>query len=93
MKLKGPQLTTQVLAKVFGLFPDTVRLLSDDGYVETPDANGRFTDVDDTPVWTVSGNFMKLATRNSEFEAGASSGTYGSINSHSYQTLSKGPRK
>ena len=34
VKLKGPQSTTQVLAKVFGLYPDTFLLLSDDGYVE-----------------------------------------------------------
>ena len=58
VKLKAFQLTTQVLSKVFGLFPESILLLSDDGYVETADTDGRFHDVDDLPVWTVSGEVM-----------------------------------
>ena len=59
VKLKTSQLTTQVLSKVFGLFPESILLLSDDGYVETADNDGRFHDVDDLPVWTVSGESMR----------------------------------
>ena len=49
VKLKAPQLTTQVLSKIFGLFPESILLLSEDGYVKTPDTDGRFTGVDDLP--------------------------------------------
>lgn len=58
MKLKSWQLTAQVLSKIFGLFPDSILLLSDDGYIETADSDGRFYDVDDLPHWTVSGESM-----------------------------------
>lgn len=59
VKLKSSQLTTQVLSKLFGLFPDSILLLSEDGYVETADPDGRFDDVDDLPVWSVGGESMK----------------------------------
>ena len=60
IKLKPSQLTTQVLSKIFGLFPESV-LLSEDGYVETADNDGRFHNVDDLPMWTVSGDLMRPA--------------------------------
>ncbi len=59
VKLKSSQLTTVVLSKVFGLFPESTIFLSDDGYVETADNTGRFHDADDLPVWTVRGESMK----------------------------------
>ena len=59
VKLKSSQLTVQILSKIFGLFPDSILLLSDDGYVETADSDGRFHDVDDLPHWTVSGDPLK----------------------------------
>ena len=37
---KASQLTMQVMSKVFGLFPESILLLSDDGYVETADTDG-----------------------------------------------------
>ena len=52
---KVSQLTTQVMSNGFGLFPESILLLSNDGYVETADTDGRFHDVDDLPMWTVSG--------------------------------------
>ena len=61
VKLKSSQLAAQVLSKVFGLFPESILLLSDDGYVETADNDGRFHDVDDLPIWTVSGESMRPA--------------------------------
>ena len=42
-KLSTSQLTKQVMSKVFGLFPDTY---------------GRFHNVDDLPMWTVSGELI-----------------------------------
>ena len=58
VKLKASQLTTQVLSKVFGLFPESILLLLDDGYVETAETDGRFHDVDDLPAWIVSGELI-----------------------------------
>ena len=34
-------------------------LVSDDGYVETPDDDGNFCDIDDLAVWTVAGDSTK----------------------------------
>ena len=62
VKLKSSQLKTAVLYKVYGLFPDSIILLSEDGYVETADADGRFHDVDDLPVWKVSGDSLQAAS-------------------------------
>ena len=59
VKLKSSQLTVQILSKIFGLFPESILLLSDDGYVETANSDGRFQDVDDLPQWTVSGDSLK----------------------------------
>ena len=59
VKLKSSQLTVQILSKIFGLFPESIILLSDDGYVETSDLERRFHDVDDLPHWTVSGDSLK----------------------------------
>ena len=61
VKLKLSQLSAQVLSKVFGLFLESILLLSDDGCVETADNDGRFHDVDDLPIWTVSGESMRPA--------------------------------
>ena len=58
VKFKASQLTTQVMSKVFGLFPESILLLSDDGFVETADTDGWFHDVDDLPLWTVSGELI-----------------------------------
>ena len=58
LKLKERQLTTSVLARVFCLFPETIILVSDNGYVEIPDKDGCFNRVDDLPVWTVTGDSM-----------------------------------
>ena len=59
LKLKSSQLTVQILSKIFGLFPESILLLSNDGYVETADPDGRFHDVDDLSHWTVSGDSLK----------------------------------
>ena len=59
VKLKPSQLTTQVIGKVFGLFPDSIILISDDGFVETPDHEGKFLDVDDLSKWVVNGDSLK----------------------------------
>ncbi len=47
VKLKAAQLTTQVLSKVFGIFPGAILLLTSDGYIETPNDEDYFRDVDD----------------------------------------------
>lgn len=79
VKLKSSQLKTAVLSKVFGLFPDSIILLSEDGYVETADADGRFYDVDNLPVWTMSGDSLQPL-------AGTSTGPGPSgINPYAYQ--------
>lgn len=59
VKLKSSQLTVQILSKIFGLFPDSILLLSDDGYVETAISDGQFHDVDDMSHWTVIGDSLK----------------------------------
>ena len=59
IKLKETQLTVQILSKIFGLYPESVLLLSDDGYVEAPNDEGRFVDVDDLPIWSVSGEAIR----------------------------------
>lgn len=50
VKLKKEQLTTNVLAKIFDVSPDTIILVSDDGYVATPNAKGIFEDFNDIPI-------------------------------------------
>ena len=59
LKLKPCQLTTAVLAKLFCLFPESIVLVSDNGYVATPDEDGDFMNVDDLPIWTVTGESTK----------------------------------
>ena len=81
VKLKAPQLTTQVLSKIFGLFPESILLLSEDGYVETQ-TDGRFTGVDDLPVWTVSGDSMKPASLSQAGTSSSSSSSPSGINSN-----------
>ncbi len=61
VKLKPSQLSTGVLARIFGLFPDSILLVSDDGFVETPSDDGTFETIDDLPVWSVTGESMKPA--------------------------------
>ena len=77
----------QILSKIFGLFPETILLLSDDGYVETADAEGRFHDVDYLPHWSVSGNSLKASAAPSssltQFDS-AAAGQFG-LNPFSYQ--------
>ena len=51
VKLKE-QLTTNVLAKIFDVFPDTIILISDDGCVTTANSKNLFEDLDDVPIWT-----------------------------------------
>ena len=57
VKFKAFQLTTQVMSR---LFQESILLLSDDGYVETADTDGQFYNVDDLPMWTVSGELINL---------------------------------
>jgi len=45
-KLKEKQFTPVVLSRVFSLFPELIILVSDDGYVEIPNEEGYFIDVD-----------------------------------------------
>ena len=63
LKLKPRQLNIAVLSKLFHLFPESIVLVSDDGYVETPDEDGDFIGVDDLPTWTVSGDSTKPTTQ------------------------------
>ncbi len=58
-KLKPEQLKTSVLAKLFHLFPESIVLVSEDGYVETADDDGDFKEVDDLPTWSVTGESTK----------------------------------
>lgn len=77
VKLKLSQLTVQILSKIFGLFPETILLLSDDGYVETADSEGRFHDVDDLPHWTISCDPLKTpaaAAPSNQFDSPGPSG-------------------
>ena len=71
VKLKKEQLTTNVLAKIFDVFPDTIILSSDDGYVATPNAKGIFEDLDDVPIWSCQGTSC-----NPPVEATSSSSSY-----------------
>ena len=45
--------------KLFCMFPESIILVFDDGYVETPDEDGDFIGVDDLPTWTISGDSTK----------------------------------
>jgi hypothetical protein len=59
VKLKAEQLTTKNLGQIFGLFPDTIYLMSDDGTVETPDADtGAFEDLWSFHKYQVHGEFL-----------------------------------
>lgn len=42
LKLNPRELNIAVLSKLFHLFPESIVLVSDDGYVETPDEDGDF---------------------------------------------------
>ena len=50
LKLKPRQLNVSVVSKLFCLFPKSIVLVSDVGYVETPDEDGDFIGVDDLPT-------------------------------------------
>ena len=63
LKLKRRQLNIAVLSKLFHLFPESIVLVSDDGYVETPDEDGNFIGVDDLPTWIVLGDSTKPTTQ------------------------------
>ena len=43
-------------SRIFGLFPESILLLSDDGYMETADSDGQFHNIDDLSHWTVTGS-------------------------------------
>ena len=62
LKLKPRQLNIAVLSELFHLFPKSIILVSDDGYVETPDEDRDFIGVNDLPTWTVSGDSTKPTT-------------------------------
>ena len=62
LKLKSRQLNIAILSKLFHLFPESIVLVSNDSYVETPDEDGDFIGVDDLPTWTVSGDSTKPTT-------------------------------
>ena len=57
-KLKEKQFTTVVLSWVFSLFSESIILVSDNGYVEIPNEEGYFIDVDNLTTWTVTGYSM-----------------------------------
>ena len=42
LKLKEEQLNLKHIGQIFGVFPDSVFLIADDGSVETPDERGEF---------------------------------------------------
>ena len=50
VKLKREQLTTNVLGRIFDIFPETIILISDDGFVATANSKGLFEDLDDVPI-------------------------------------------
>ena len=45
---------------MFGLFPESIVLISQDGYIETAGADGVLHQVDDLSVWSVSGDPLVL---------------------------------
>ena len=52
---------TAVLAKLFYMFPESIVLVSDDGYVATPNEDGDFVHVSNLPIWTVTGDSTRQA--------------------------------
>ena len=50
-KLRRQQLTTAVIARLFGLSAETIFLTSDDGDVEIPYSDGDFLHIDDLLAW------------------------------------------
>ena len=55
MQLRRDQLTVPNLAKLSHVLPDTLYLISDDGYVALPDSQGQFSAVECFRVWRVEG--------------------------------------
>ena len=53
-KLRRQQLTTAVIARLFGLSAEAIFLTSDDGDMETPSSDGDFFHIDDLLAWTVN---------------------------------------
>ena len=62
VKLTWKQLTTNVLGKIFGVFPEMIVLISGDGFVATANSKGLFEDLYDVPIWTCQGTSCKLPT-------------------------------
>ena len=96
-KLKPGQMSQRVLGKIFNLFPDSILLVSDDGLVETADDHGNFSDIDDLPVWTCSGDNVPSPgnTENSQSQSSSSSYMYQQPSNSSGATTGKkgsGPR-
>ncbi len=61
VKLKDSQLCTRIIGKVFGVYPDSVILVGDDGTVEVPDEQGNFTDLSSFTDYEVQGESAQSA--------------------------------
>ncbi len=59
LKLMSKQLTIQILAQLFAVFPDIITPVSGDGYIDTTDEDGRFYEVNDLLTWAVAGDSTK----------------------------------
>ena len=51
-------LKTANLSKIFGLFPQSITLVSEDGFVEVPNEEGDFVNIDEFVTWNVEGEKM-----------------------------------
>ena len=67
VKLRRSQMSSDTIAKVFNVFPNSIVLVGEDGTVATPDNEGDFClyEMDATVSWTVNGDPSKpTATEN-----------------------------
>ena len=62
MAKRWEQLATNVLGKIFDIFPEMIILIGDDGFVATANSKGLFEDLDDVPIWTCQGTSCKPST-------------------------------
>ena len=67
VKLKQPQVNVNLLSTVFGFFPHTIYLKSENGHVETSES-GLFVDVDSSLTWECHG----MKAESSSFPSAAS---------------------
>ena len=66
VKLKKEQVTTAVLGQIFDLFPDSIILISEEGYVCTPNVDGTFKDINDLSMWVCQGKSCRSASMSEE---------------------------